>query len=114
MATFSIGLTISAAGEHLHNPATNTAKMAKWPCIEMAGTVFYSGYYLHSPWAPGCGSCIIHVFWFSFARYRVCDGFQIHSGSFCPFGSGDIFFVLCNGFGALPHYGIHHNNRPVL
>ena len=65
MATFSNGLTISAAGEHFHNPATNTAKMAKWPCIDTAGTVFYTGYYLHSPWAPGCGSCIIHVFWFS-------------------------------------------------
>ena len=65
MAAFSIGLTISAAGEHLHNPATNTAKMAKWPCIDTASTVFYVSQYLHSPWAPGCGSCIIHVFWFA-------------------------------------------------
>jgi len=49
-----------------------------------------------------------------FAYCRVCGGFQLHSGSYFPFGSGDIFFVLCNDFYAFLHNGIYRNNRPVL
>jgi hypothetical protein len=30
----------------------------------MPYTVFYAGQHLHSPWATGWGSCIIHVFFF--------------------------------------------------
>ena len=53
-------------------------------------------------------------FWVFFAYCRVCDDFQLHSGFFYPFWSGGIFFVPCNGFFALPHNGIDHNNTPVL
>ncbi len=64
----------------------------------------------------GAGVWKLHhpCFWVFFAYCRVCDGSQLHSGFFCLFGSGDIFFVPCNGFCALPHNGIHRNNRPVL
>jgi hypothetical protein len=46
--------------------------------------------------------------------YRVCDGFQLHNGSFCPFWSGDIFFAPCGDFCVFLHGDMHRSNMHAL
>jgi len=64
----------------------------------------------------GAGVWKLHhpCFLVCFDYYRACGDFQLHGVFFGPFWFGDIFFVPCNGFCALPLDGIHHNNMPVL
>ena len=49
-------------------------------------------------------------FFDSFYLSRTGDGFRPHGGSFCPFHSGGIFFVLCKASYVCRQDGIRRYN----